>query len=760
MIKHIVSILHSALRAGESRRPFATALLMLGLASSGCLSDLDVSVCAREGKCGDSGASGASGASGSAPVTGGGGGKLDAGDAGEAGDFGGASDEAGSTGFGGGGGASATSAGTGGTGTSEGGTGSTGGAPPGGGPNGGAGGPPVPRIVPLWLPAPCGTNAYSASVHAEAGTPPYHWEVSPAIAGWQIDDVPENSGSGLAVLAGAHAGAPAVTVVVTDSAGQQAQATYDVTPRTSCWFAYTAATPEGGSLEVVDPVTRDTPPVALEHNDGVYDFAFSPNGKYLCYRFGADLDHAHGTRLAVVDLASWTEQQLSLSDTPGSSSDVVTAYEWSPDSSTLAVSFVHSGSPYLGGVRFAANGQLSRLTPKQTPVGVGSDLYWVGAGGVGYYADGIIDASSGAPQLVAFDGFASGYYSPLGAAGFSEAKLTAETAYQLPVFMQSTSDGFFINSPSWPALQFNWVQPNGLYPVDHSTRLVSPSGSVTADLSSSSLKLYRARHFGEIATSATDRDCPKLLTWAKNKERFSCVRQVAANEQHAEYGELRVFDLVDDDTLTVAPVQGGYCQGAPSQPAGRPCAWPTYHYSVPDSTQLPRVLSDSGDWLAVSADSAGFNYLYVADLRASPFSLLLAQKLVPSSGNAVATLKLAFSPNEKLLLQLLGGNVAATSVPSGTFSSLPGLDLNVPDGNPVCSDDFAVNPDRWCGSADRAPPFEWDQRSRSVAYRSRDLANDESIVIVDFVPNQNFATQYFPAASCGSKCSGQFAFQP
>jgi len=584
--------------------------------------------------------------------------------------------------------------------------------------------------------------------------------VSPEIEGWQATDDPGNADSGFGLLTSAHAGAAAVTVVVTDSAGKKDHVTYDVTPRTSCWFAYTAWTAaDGATLKVVDPNTGATPPVALAHNQGVYDFQFSPDGKYLCYRFGADLDHPHGSKLAVVNLTTWTDQQLSLSDEPGSSSDAVTAYAWSSDSSTLAVGFVHSGTEYLGGVRFAADGQLTKLTPKQTPIGADSKLYWIGTSSVAYYADGIIDTSSDSPELVPYEGLATAYYSPLGVVGFSEARFGADTIYQLPVFVQTTSEGFYLNSPSWPRLQFTWIQPGGPFSVDHTTRLVSPSGRVTADLSNPSLKLYRAELLPEIAANATDRDCPKLLTWAKNKERFVCVRDVAANEQHEKYGELRIFDLGADDTLTVAAVQGGYCD-APSQQAGEACSVPTYDYSIIKSTEQPRVLSGSGDWLAVSVNTDASSDLYLADLRQLPFGLQWTHQLIPTNGNAVPTVKLAFSPDESLLLQLLGGTLIANSVIDRSHVELPRFDEDMPTGTPSCTDDFQQAPDRWCGSADRAPPFKWDRRSRSVAYRSRSSADDEAIMIVDFTPSPGFAQLDFPAPRCGTKCSGQFDFQP
>lgn len=778
MTEHNVSTLRvaSELRVRDRKawqRAFTLALLMLGFASNACLSDLDIPECALRGNCGHSGASG-SASSGDAA------GASEAGEAGETnmggsagglagGEVASPGGEGGIAGIGGSGANGGTaSGGTGGAGFSGGGIGGSalaggnggvsGAGVDGGGPSGGA--DPL-GIVTTAVPAPCGTDAYSSNLKVYGGIAPYHWQVSPAVEGWSAKADPQQPDGSVALLASARPGAAAITVVVTDDSGQSASATFDTSPRTSCWFAYTAWTAaNGATLTVVDPLLGHSPPTTLAYNHDVYDFAFSPDGKYLSYRFGANLEHEHGTTLVVVNLVTWAEQQLNFSDETSSSSDFVTAYAWSADSSTLAASFVHNGSPYLGGVRFAVDGKLSKLIPRKTIVD--SALYWVG-NVVAYYVKGYVDGTVNPPQLIPYDGIVTGYYSELGTVGFADATLSTEIPYQLPVFVQTTNDGFYIKSPSFPQLQFNWVHAGGPSAVDDNGRLVSPSGHVTADASSGSLKFYRAEHPEEIATNATDRDCPKLLTWAKGKERIACVRDIPANEQHRKYGELRIFDLADDDSLSVEPLQGS-CQnhGSPP-PASGACAPLTYDYSSADSTEQPRLLSDSGDWLAVSANPTESNgtILYLADLRTKPFNLKWRHEFVPIASSGIPTVKLAFSPDERWLLQLLGKNVFAHAVlEDGRTVLLPDFDLNAPDGDPTCSDDFVAHPDRWCGSADRPPPFKWDRRSRSVAYRSRNYADDETIVVVDFTPAPGIAQNYFAAPSCSANCAGQFEFQP
>ncbi|HYQ04391.1 MAG TPA: hypothetical protein VER96_37215 [Polyangiaceae bacterium] len=795
MTEHNVSTLRSAsaLRVREQelwQRPLTIALLMLGSTSNACLSDIEISECAKHGTCGVAGASGANGVGGSTSNTVAGVGN-DVGSAGEAGEDnagnGGEAGNVGGTGAGvnGGDGGHSGVAGNGGT---DGGTSGSCGASPGGETSGGAGasggaGLPgscngtvddiassrsgCPKVARVPLPAPCATSSYSVALHARGGTPPYAWQVSAPSEGWQANV--SESDTSVASLTNAHPNAGKVEITLTDALGNRDQASYDLTPRTSCWFAYTAGTTAGATLEIVDPILEKASPIAPQHNHDVYDFAFSPNGKYLSYRFGIDADHEKGRYLALIDLTSWTEQRLTLSDDANSPSDSVTAYAWSADSSVLAVAFTRPGSTYLGGVRIDAGGQLDTLTARETTVS--SDLYWVGLDVVAYYANGIIDYGSGSPELVPYDGFATGYYSELGNQGFAKAVLTSDFVYQLPVFVQSASDGFFLDSPSWPQLAFNWIAPNGPFVVDHIGRIVSPSGHFTAAATSAALKLYRAEHRDPIASNASDRDCPDLLTWAEGRERFACLRDVPVDPQGKKHSELRIFDLADDESLTVAPVQG-YCVKDTNAPSTTdPCAAKEYDYTTARSNLQPRIFSKTGDWLAFTPSPTAPNasYIYLADLRAKPFGLKSKLAFNTTQASPNSTAKLAFSPNEQLLLGQLGGNLTVFSVPRDGLFVLENFDAQAPDSNPICSEDYASAPDRWCGSAKRSAPFAWAPNSQSVAYRSRSATGEPTLTVVAFARSDDGSPRLdagsdgghtFPSPVCGTKCSGQFAFQP
>jgi hypothetical protein len=254
---------------------------------------------------------------------------------------------------------------------------------------------------------------------------------------------------------------------------------------------------------------------------------------------------------------------------------------------------------------------------------------------------------------------------------------------------------------------------------------------------------------------------------------MACVRDVPPDAQGKQHSELRIFDLGDDNALTVAPVQGYCVKDALSPSVTTPCAALEYDYSIADSAVEPRILSNSGEWLAFSASAAGgkISYLYLADLRAKPFHLSVKAVPITLDSDTISTSKLAFAPDGTLLLRQLGRVLTACSV-SGPGAGLPvrlwNFDVDAPDSNPICSEDSASAPDRWCGSAERDAPFKWAPSSKYVAYRSKGPADAETLTIADLTQLPTAADPLssttddhaFSAPRCNAKCSGQFAFQP
>jgi hypothetical protein len=364
-------------------------------------------------------------------------------------------------------------------------------------------------IGPLGLPAPCNEAPYSTTLHIAGGTPRYDWQISPAVDQWEIardSATPEGTAGKLTGVANGPLG---LTIQVIDAHGVRAQQTYSVVPRGSYWFAYTALETAGPELHLVDPILEQAPPVALENNQGVFDFHFSPNGKFLAYRFGADADHPTGKHLALRDLSTWNEQVLSFAE------DAVTAYAWSGDSSVLAAAFEIGQLAYLGGVRI---GGTIPVEITRTPVLIDSDVYWVGSNFVAFYAAVAPDGNHPG-QFSPSPNERTAFYSQLGGAAFQAAVAPSQATFYPGVLLQPSDDGFFMVTGTDPGTYFDSTTP-GVTPASHfSTKLVAPSGHFSAELAGDQLQIFGAAA-GDlddpVATSGTGPGCPMILAWAKS----------------------------------------------------------------------------------------------------------------------------------------------------------------------------------------------------------------------------------------------------
>ena len=703
----------------RSRHGVILVVGMLGLAPVSCLSDLTLPPCPSEDSCG-----GMAGA-----------GKPEAEAAGE----GGAGGDAGAPGSCSGGLISGVA---------------------GGGVAGGGGSSRCSSctLSPPTLPAPCAASAYSTQLRIVGGTAPYTWRLAPALEGWQIetDSSTVNDGS-RAVLSTGHPGAPEVSVEVEDATGKLTTGTYAVTPRTACSFAYTALDADGPKLHLVDPILRPDQPLALAHNQGVYDFAYSPNGKYLAYRFGADPDHARGRQLSLIDLATWTERVLSFADGSDSGA-VVTSYAWSPDSATLAAAFTQGGTQYLGAVRLTVGQQPSGLTPIQTPVD--SELYWIGASYVAFYAKGVWDASLS--QLVADDsGAVTAFHSKLGAAGFDPVVLSTETQYFSDVFLQPATSGFFMIAEDL-LIQFNPVPAQGPFAPVFVNNFLSPSGRFTAHLLGNQLQLFFADSDQVVAaTSEPQQTCTRFLSWAKARERMACVADAPADAAGVSHSEIRIFDLDSENKLTMSPIQD-YCHKG--QDSTTSCEALEYDYDQASADHQPRTFSASGQWFAFTTGSVSpdDNYLYLADLRSRPFTLKAKLTGTGNGSSTVVPTNISFSPGDKYLMRQLGTSLSIQSVETGSSTLLLKFHSNEAESNETCGEDFLIDPTNWCGSANRRAPFGWSPDSKFAAYRSQGStsAAEEGLTVVDFAQFPAIASHWLKAKRCDGQCSDQFVFQP
>jgi hypothetical protein len=703
---------------------FQAPLFLLGLSAvlsaSGCLSDVSVPPCVVDDSCGDGGAAGDSDST--APFAG-------------------------------------TSSG--GTTQSHGGSGGTMPAMPNGGAagegdtetTGGMAGEQTCSSCTIFpatdLASPCVGSTYETTLSMRGGEPPLSWQITPAVAGWSIDVDPEDETRAIVTNNRVADGDTALTIKVTDSHGRWINRTFTLAPRTSCWFAFTVLGAQGPELRLLDPLARPPRPAPLVHNQGVYDFQFSPDGKRLAYTFGASATMPRGQHLAIVSLDTLQERQLSFGE------DRITRFAWSPDSAMLAAAFVDDETTYLGAVRLPAAGSGDLPTSlARTPAFVESDLYWVGNRFVAYHAALVPDL--GNPGHFSSEnpfGLRTAFYSEVGVSGFTAQVGTLDT-FPPDVVLQPSEDGFYMITSRDPYTIFTPLTGNKRAVNHWFISLVSPSGKYTALLDGSPLlQILSAEggYFGARAAVAHDRDeCPMPLGWAAGAERIACLADVQNGDNKTTHGEVRIFDRNEQsDTLDMATL-GGFCDDDVALLNAASCTslGNGYGYGTAQATGAARAFSASARWLAFASVSEGKSFLYWADLADRPLSLK-GSVYFHDPGERVAT-RLAFSPDERWLLFQRGSQLTLHALQDGgstvsLMGDLPKIEK--------CTDDFPTAPKAYCGNSDHTPDVVWAPDSHALAYRTPGA-------LTVFEPRSESPLRTLPAEDCSGQCSGHFAFQP
>ena len=615
-------------------------------------------------------------------------------------------------------------------------------------------------ISPVALPAACGTDPYTTSLHLVGGSPPFRASVTGGADDLSLGPDPDHlHDPAWFRLAFTPTGATNLTVHFVDADGRVFTKPYSVRPRTACWLAYVRLASGAPELVIVDPILNKTPPIALANNHDVYDFRFSPNGRFLAYRYGRDPVQPNRAHLALLDLVAWQERALSFD-----SEQAVTAFAWSADSLTLAVAYDQQDSSeagaagdkttYLGGVRLSigASDSLHLVTLDPVQAYVESDLYWAATDSIVFHSTVL------GPDVINDERFRVPYYAKLESNGFESPVLNDGYQYDpdTGLAVQPTPAGFYMISEHNPHSNF-YPLPADFAAVDHWDHVVSPSGAFSATVADSQLQVFRATDYAEDAPFATDPSalsCPRLLTWAKDRERLACVANVEGDPAGTTHGEVRIFDLASR-SLTSETLRG-FCTTSTNGVSLPECGAKEYRYSEQLSQLQARAFSASGNWFAFTTSLAETNdsgRLYLADLRSTPFVVVRGDSsdlLTPSSKIA-----LAFSPDEHYLLQQRESTLSVHDVPS-SGQGMPWQKLPTPaKHSPAsCSDDFFAR-DRWCGDARTDSLFAWSSDSRSFAYRTA-----QGLTIVDLDGYTSLEPHTFLADECQDECTNQFAFQP
>jgi hypothetical protein len=606
-------------------------------------------------------------------------------------------------------------------------------------------------LDPPELPNPCGSDHYSTALSIVGGISPYHWQVSATTGTWLVAPQPNSTDGSHVTLSGDPSGAADLTVTVTDHAGYEKSVVYSIVPRSACYFAFVAPGTNGPALTLRDPLLAIDATGNLTSNHGVYDFQFSPDGRFLVYRYGEDSAHPTGAHLSLLDLSAMQDQAFDFQE------DTVDAYAWSPDATVLAVAFTASGQSELSGIRLASAGSgaaFTKLTSMVASDPVQSNLYWVDSSFVAFY-------SATTPDLFVPPGFVSVFYAPLETGSFDAPVAIQDEAYQPGIVVAPAPGGLFVTSPVEHESTFNSVSVDDAFDENNRQNIVDPAGRFSAAVLNKALQLFQATdNSTPFETSGSDAgsDCPKLLTWASNRERIACVAHVS--QTATSWGEIRIFDAGSATPLVLAPsvVQGSCLKDVNGVPIGGQCTTSEYDYDESTSVAQPRLLSASGNWLAfvTGAQSGAIGTLYWADLTAKPISL--SRRVGTSITQAGSAVALAFSPSERYLLHQNGNELIAHRLSAGP---LDGGELSIetslsaPTAAP-CSEDFVTAPTRWCGGANGSPSFVWSPDGAFDVFAYRKL---DQLIVVELI-GQSFIPHPIAASACDGTCSGQYAFQP
>lgn len=616
-------------------------------------------------------------------------------------------------------------------------------------------------VTPYKLPDPCKGEPYTATLRANGGRAPYHWAVRSTVGSWAVD--PSEDDPTRATLSGTAVDPADLTIELTDQRGVVMQKLYSIAPRSACYFAYVA--PDAGNdpkLRLVDPLLDAqpdrpaslAPSIMLANNHGVRDFRFSPNGRFLAYRFQDGAANPAKSHLSLVDLANKTDQLILLGE------DAVTAYTWSKDARFLAVTFEQSSKTYLGGVQIpqaatpAGGVELKTLKPALSDAPAESGLFWLGTSFVAFYATVLPGLPNPQQRITPF-------YAALTSDGFEAPIAINDDPYLAPVTLRPADDGFFMISGKAPLTAFHTSEVAS-YSAEHGRDVIAPSAAFSASLDAGTLQIFRAADDDLLVPPIAKNDgCGKLLTWASGKERIACVSDISDADSGVARGEIRVFDLATGGSAAslARSTLLGSCDSRGGAPVIDPCPDSEYDYTEASSQLQPRSLSASGRWLAFTTNTQqtgpGNAFLYWADLANQPLTIKDRETLYLGAGQTTTRNVLGFSPDEQALLLQSGSILSLRWLGApGSSITLAG-DLEPPSASADCSEDFGTAPTDWCGAADRESSFVWAPDSKRIAYRRAG-----QLKVVDLLSNTSSESYQFEAAACDAQCSGDFAFQP
>lgn len=600
------------------------------------------------------------------------------------------------------------------------------------------------------LTAPCAGQPYLARVTALQGVGPYRWQLSGEPAGWTIASDPADDSRGMIQATKVGDESVELTVILTDATGASTSKNYELTPRTACYFGYTTQTPEGAQLRLVDPLADAPVPAPLERNADVFDFQFSPDGKYLAFSYGADEAKPRGAHLALVNLETLIDEPLPFGE------DSISAFAWSPSGQTLAVSFITADKGYLAAVESPAGAGKKKTVLASTPAFTTTELHWVGEEHVAYFSQVSPDPENPG-EFVPDNIFRTPFYAALAENGFEAPTATLEI-FTPEASLRSAGEGFMVITKEAPWTIFYDLSDAGWASSHPEVHLAAPSGRYVSFLDGNQLLNVEESNVDSLVGpfAVATETCPMPLAWTSGApgsgvERIACLIDVT--NENGVHGEVRIFDIDGDTGKVPSATLGGSCDADVATVGGESCAvgLTRYAYSTSLATGAARAFSPSGRYFAFSSVNHEKMSLYLADLDHHPITLGSAlQREIPGADGPPTSL--AFSSDESLLLLQLGKQLHVIDVATGELRSSPNDQLPISN---KCTEDFPTAPDTYCGNTDNVAPMLWAPRSRHYAFRS-----PGALIVTDISFQAGLRSAALPANACGDACSGRFAFQP
>lgn len=693
----------------ERAAPITVAALIAISSASACLSDVDVPECLKKGSACQEGGAAGSGEGGDGAFSAPGGGSEGGTD----------SSIAGGTGAGEPGGSNAQ------------------------GGNGGEAPFECPDcVLTPELPSPCAHASYRVVLGIAGGEPPFRWNVKNGPRGWSIGTSAGEPRQAILTAEDVKLGTNTVSVTAIGNDDRSTTRTYDLRARESCWFAHVSLSEAGPQLQLVDPLLAPDAPVSLAHNSDVYDFAFSPNGRYLAYSYGASEQHPHGQHLAVVELTTWNEYRLSFGDS-------VTSFAWSPSGTRLAAAFDDGNKSLLGAVVMPPPGSTASPTAlNPTEALVDSELSWIGEQFVSWHTDlSRLLPDDGFPGPGETEHYHAHLHAKLADSGFSPV-VQNDLPFLAPVSLLPTSKGYYTLATPVRFTPLGGVDVGDKWHTEGS--LIAGSGNYSAMLGSDGRVQFVSAEVGTpegiVATAKAEEKCNRLLAWAAETERVACVFDFADTSAEAPHGEIRFFDLAQDSSLSMGRLPG-VC-GATDD-----CPEVGYRYDSARAAGQGRGFSRSGRWFAFATKEGGTPALFWTDLQAQPPTL---HRTPPDFDLSEGPTWVSFSPDESLLLARLGDDLVLVqpAMPPAA-SAFPSVRSRLPPRDD-CSENFTAEPRQYCGASPSEIEMAWAADSSAVAFRDA----GELLVADTWHATIGPSTYVQVGMACDARCSRRLAFQP